>query len=372
MEPQMQRTAEKNSSGPSPAAIYSDIIDSDYNEALSHYQAIPELFDSTEASKSSTEESSASGYSDEASAYTETAGYIEESSESLEPVSAVPPSVEKSANEKSKPADSGYSEASYSEDVDSEYKISNDGYSTGGYSDYATKKDEDVEPLKPTGADYSTYSASGYTENTNSYGSASYQDDTSSVSGYSSAAYSEEDSGYKQSNYATSTSGYQDNYHSTQEEDAPASGYSTNYSEESATQPASDEKEKLVQEKEGASSTPKAHGGGAVVIPPGRNWNLEFQKLKSLPISTKEEILSKCRAYRDLAAEFRETAIRVGRIIIDEKWLPEDKKTVHSVAVGGIAGGEKFMSEGSNPKVPKFLPLLLTRSSRYIFQVCSR
>jgi len=42
-------------------------------------------------------------------------------------------------------------------------------------------------------------------------------------------------------------------------------------------------------------------------------------------------------------ADFANEAMKTSKIIVNEISLPEEKKTLKSVAVGGIAGGEKFI-----------------------------
>lgn len=48
-------------------------------------------------------------------------------------------------------------------------------------------------------------------------------------------------------------------------------------------------------------------------------------------------------AGNSLIREFTETAIMYGMMIISEKYLPPEKKTIAPVDVGGVAGGLKFI-----------------------------
>lgn len=51
---------------------------------------------------------------------------------------------------------------------------------------------------------------------------------------------------------------------------------------------------------------------------------------------------------RQLSMEFTNTATQVGEVIIAEKFLPNDAKTIKSMTtqVGGYAGGEKYIVDG--------------------------
>lgn len=44
-----------------------------------------------------------------------------------------------------------------------------------------------------------------------------------------------------------------------------------------------------------------------------------------------------------LAEEFREEAKKIGQIIIAELYLSEQQRTIKPAALGGIAGGEKYV-----------------------------
>ena len=97
-----------------------------------------------------------------------------------------------------------------------------------------------------------------------------------------------------------------------------------------------------------ASQQPTATA--APTIPPSfmvhRDWNEEFQSLLST-VSDDETVLDNQHSFEqlsELAADFAFTARAIGRIIISEKYLSKDEKTIPLAQIGGIAGGEKYMS----------------------------
>ena len=68
-----------------------------------------------------------------------------------------------------------------------------------------------------------------------------------------------------------------------------------------------------------------------------RNWNSEFQSLLDQEPSRERTI-----ALRDLAHDFVHAAKKYGKIIISEKNLPDEMKTIHQLGgAGGSAGGLK-------------------------------
>lgn len=232
------------------------------------------------------------------------------------------------------PTDSSYSYARYATENISEGGLGYTSYEAAGAS-YAQaisgsyhgllKDSNYVTTSYAHSADSSTHKELPYTANaySASYSTSKYDLDATNAE--------ESEPGYTAAseNYATLTSDSQDLSTTKAEKDQVSVGSPT-----SDTPKASSQRDPSVL-------TP-------VLKSPWRDWNVEFQSLRSLSVSTKEEILLKCRRYRDLAADFRSTAVRIGRSIIDEKWLPENRKTVKSVAVGGVAGGEKFIAEGSS------------------------
>ena len=59
-----------------------------------------------------------------------------------------------------------------------------------------------------------------------------------------------------------------------------------------------------------------------------------------------ETVLEQEDAFEKLAQisrDFRAAAILYGQIIINERFLPNDRKTIKPEAVGGIAGGDKYL-----------------------------
>lgn len=67
------------------------------------------------------------------------------------------------------------------------------------------------------------------------------------------------------------------------------------------------------------------------------DWNEDFQSLLRLPDS-----FSKYRELSSLYRDFIYAAKTYGRIIISEKYLPEDKRTIKAFNPGGLAGGIKY------------------------------
>ena len=71
-----------------------------------------------------------------------------------------------------------------------------------------------------------------------------------------------------------------------------------------------------------------------------RDWNGEFQAI----MQRKDWLeLEQEAALLRLSDEFSEAAQRVGRVIISELHLPNDKKTFKPRDMGGVAGGQKYL-----------------------------
>ena len=70
----------------------------------------------------------------------------------------------------------------------------------------------------------------------------------------------------------------------------------------------------------------------------GRCWNEEYQRILLMPDGP-----SKYEMLQDLAFCFVSTAQLYGRIIIEEQAMSIDQKTIKPVALGGIAGGDKYL-----------------------------
>ncbi|KAH3733018.1 Histidine kinase A [Pelomyxa schiedti] len=67
-----------------------------------------------------------------------------------------------------------------------------------------------------------------------------------------------------------------------------------------------------------------------------------LHSLTALSSSFKDKITINS-ALIDLASDFVNSARTYGRIIIKERFVPETRKTIHAVNVGGFAGGEKYI-----------------------------
>ncbi len=95
-----------------------------------------------------------------------------------------------------------------------------------------------------------------------------------------------------------------------------------------------------------------------------RDWNEEYQRLFSLPEETADEKLKKYCSIDQLSAEFELIAVDIGMTIIDEFSLSASEKTIKPLDIGGVAGGEKYLTNNIFFKVfllnlfPTFSPLL--------------
>lgn len=93
------------------------------------------------------------------------------------------------------------------------------------------------------------------------------------------------------------------------------------------------------------------------VLPPGspslqscpsgdqpQHMNERFQDL--LDEITDETVLDRYHQFKalsGLARDFQYKALSYGKIIINEKYLPDEKKTIPPRQIGGIAGGDKYI-----------------------------
>lgn len=95
-----------------------------------------------------------------------------------------------------------------------------------------------------------------------------------------------------------------------------------------------------------ASGLPGDHF--ALSVPEGRNWNEEFQTLLDLSFENEDEEMGRMAQLRQLAHEFATRATEIGQVIITEKALTYQEKTLktHTQHVGGYAGGEKYLVDG--------------------------
>jgi hypothetical protein len=72
-----------------------------------------------------------------------------------------------------------------------------------------------------------------------------------------------------------------------------------------------------------------------------REWNSEHQSLAKSP--------QWYRFYPHLAAltqQFQETAFTYGRLIISERALPPEQRSIKPINIGGVAGGDKYVHNG--------------------------
>jgi hypothetical protein len=72
-----------------------------------------------------------------------------------------------------------------------------------------------------------------------------------------------------------------------------------------------------------------------------REWNSEHQTLAKSP--------QWYRFYPHLAAltqQFQETAFTYGRLIISERALPPEQRSIKPINIGGVAGGDKYVHNG--------------------------
>ncbi len=81
----------------------------------------------------------------------------------------------------------------------------------------------------------------------------------------------------------------------------------------------------------------------------GRDWNGDYQRLIS-QINNNDEIILDANSeaiFRELSQFFKDflyTSKTIGRIIISEKYLSDQDKTIKPVAIGGVAGGLKYIA----------------------------
>lgn len=61
------------------------------------------------------------------------------------------------------------------------------------------------------------------------------------------------------------------------------------------------------------------------------------------PTTTPEEARERSEAITQLSEEFVQEAITTVKIIVNERYLPPEQKTIQPADVGGIAGGTKYV-----------------------------
>jgi hypothetical protein len=120
--------------------------------------------------------------------------------------------------------------------------------------------------------------------------------------------------------------------------------------------------------------TDSAAAGGGVDL---SDWNGRFQKIidKLRGFTYKTDHSAKMFANLDLihlAQDFLYNAKVYGKIIISERHIDNEHKTIKKVSVGGFAGGEKYIKNNILFKVtrPLLLPLLFSSSSTPLQTVC--
>lgn len=75
-------------------------------------------------------------------------------------------------------------------------------------------------------------------------------------------------------------------------------------------------------------------------------FDAEFQRLMEV-VNRDQTVLKEMETFQKLTAlvhDFRHAALVYGKVIISEKHLPVEKKTIKPVEVGGYAGGEKYVA----------------------------
>lgn len=78
-----------------------------------------------------------------------------------------------------------------------------------------------------------------------------------------------------------------------------------------------------------------------------RDWNKDFQNLvRTIKESSFSPDRSNYRSLNQITKQFTDTATLYAEIIISEICLPQELKTIKSIDVGGIAGGQKFLCHG--------------------------
>jgi hypothetical protein len=72
-----------------------------------------------------------------------------------------------------------------------------------------------------------------------------------------------------------------------------------------------------------------------------RNWNQEFQTI----INTEVDEEEKSELLEKLSSDFASVAGALAKQIITERLLPEEKRKIKSISIGGVAGGTKYLAE---------------------------
>jgi hypothetical protein len=77
-----------------------------------------------------------------------------------------------------------------------------------------------------------------------------------------------------------------------------------------------------------------------------RDWNAEYRRVMEIEPKTVPEQLKKFKSIASLTQDFESTAQMYGKIIISEVFVKNKFRTIKPFAVGGNAGGEKFIYNG--------------------------
>lgn len=75
-------------------------------------------------------------------------------------------------------------------------------------------------------------------------------------------------------------------------------------------------------------------------------WQRRYISAMDMPIDTPSMALERARVIQKIQSEFTETAASVVKLIVHESCFPENMRTIHTANVGGIAGGDKYISKG--------------------------
>src|SRR5438045_3495737 len=76
----------------------------------------------------------------------------------------------------------------------------------------------------------------------------------------------------------------------------------------------------------------------------------------------KRATIAALRQMHALYTDFVRTATMYAKLIVSERFLAPDQKTVKPAGVGGIAGGDKFVAEGSSLSLSLSFSLFLSHS----------
>lgn len=81
----------------------------------------------------------------------------------------------------------------------------------------------------------------------------------------------------------------------------------------------------------------------AVSYTPSGTFNDRYQEYLDMPTDTERQRFVRARRIHTIVQQFTLEATRIGRTIISERDVPNERKSIHPVNAGGIAGGEKYV-----------------------------